>query len=140
MIWQCQDVVANLPCHLSAGFPLIFEGRRKKIADPWVHCSYFPRRPSSDDIAIERVQFFLGGKSIVVVLTSPSYTVVWDSTTDGSYKLYVVAQDTSGNFENSWVNVTVKNDNKGKNSLLGILPGWYEVGDGGRNTDRAALF
>ena len=66
---------------------------------------------ASDDVAVANVQFFLAGKKIGSAVASPPYATVWDSMTvaDGSYTLYVVAQDTSGNSENSWVHVTVKN-------------------------------
>ena len=64
-----------------------------------------------DDVAVADVQFFLSGKKIGSIVASRPYTTVWDSTTvpDGFYTLYVVARDTAGNFENSWVHVTVKN-------------------------------
>jgi hypothetical protein len=54
---------------------------------------------ASDDVAVANVQFFLAGKKIGSAVTSPPYATVWDSMTvaDGSYTLYVVAQDTSGN-------------------------------------------
>ena len=66
---------------------------------------------ASDDVAVANVRFFLAGKKIGSTVTSPPYATVWDSTTvaDGFYALIVVAQDTSGNTENSWVLVTVKN-------------------------------
>ena len=66
---------------------------------------------ASDNVAVANVQFFLDGKNIGSAVTSPPYTTVWDSATvaDGSYALIVVARDTSGNSDNSWVRVTVKN-------------------------------
>jgi hypothetical protein len=64
-----------------------------------------------DDVGVANVRFFLAGKKIGSAVTAPPYATVWDSTTvaDGFYTLTVVAQDTSGNTENSWIHVTVKN-------------------------------
>lgn len=66
---------------------------------------------ASDDVAVANVRFFLAGKKIGSTLRSPPYATAWDSTTvaDGLYTLIVVAQDTSGNSENFWVHVRVKN-------------------------------
>ena len=66
---------------------------------------------ASDDVAVANVRFFLAGKKIGSTLRSPPYATAWDSTTvaDGLYALIVVAQDTSGNSENFWVHVRVKN-------------------------------
>jgi hypothetical protein len=66
---------------------------------------------ASDDIAVENVRYFLTGTKIGLTVTSPPYETTWDSTTvrDGLYTIVVVAQDTSGNSENSWVHVIVKN-------------------------------
>jgi hypothetical protein len=66
---------------------------------------------ASDDIAVANVRYFLAGKKIGLTVTSPPYETTWDCTTvtDGLYTIVVVAQDTSGNSDNSWVHVTVKN-------------------------------
>ena len=66
---------------------------------------------ASDDVAVANVRFFLAGKKISTALTSRRYATVWDSTTvaDGFYTLTAVAQDISGNSENSWIHVNVKN-------------------------------
>jgi hypothetical protein len=66
---------------------------------------------ASDDVAVATVQFIVGGKNIGAAVTSPPYATVWDSTrvSDGSYTLYAVARDTSGNYKTSSVHVTVKN-------------------------------
>jgi hypothetical protein len=66
---------------------------------------------ASDDVAVANVQFIISGKNIGSAVTSPPYATVWDSTrvADGSYTLYAVARDTSGNYRTSSVRVTVKN-------------------------------
>jgi hypothetical protein len=66
---------------------------------------------ASDDVALAKVQFIIGGKNIGSAVASPPYATVWDSTgvADGSYTLYAVAQDTSGNYKTSSVRVIVKN-------------------------------
>jgi hypothetical protein len=66
---------------------------------------------ASDNVALAKVQFIISGKNIGSAVTSPPYATVWDSTrvADGSYTLYAVAQDTSGNYRTSSVRVTVKN-------------------------------
>jgi hypothetical protein len=66
---------------------------------------------ASDNVAVANVQFISSGKTIGSAVTSPPYATVWDSTrvADGSYTLYAVAQDTSGNYRTSSVRVTVKN-------------------------------
>jgi hypothetical protein len=67
---------------------------------------------ASDDVAVASVQFIVGGKNIGSAVTSPPYATVWDSTrlADGSYTLYAVARDTSGNYGTSSIHVTVKNN------------------------------
>lgn len=76
------------------------------------------RAIASDNVAVANVRFFVKGEKIGTAAeeigsaaVSPPYETSWDSTTvaDGSYTLYVVARDTSGNSESSWVRVTVKN-------------------------------
>jgi hypothetical protein len=66
---------------------------------------------ASDDVAVANVQFIVAGKNVGSAVLSPPYAAVWDSTTvpDGSYRLYAVAQDTSGNLASASVHVTVKN-------------------------------
>jgi hypothetical protein len=66
---------------------------------------------ASDNVAVANVQFIIGGDNVGSAVTSPPYATVWDSTRvgDGSYTLYAVAQDTSGNYMTSSVRVTVKN-------------------------------
>ena len=66
---------------------------------------------ASDNVAVANVQFIIGGKNVGSAPTSPPYATVWDSTTvtDGSYTLYAVAQDTSGNYNTSSIRITVKN-------------------------------
>ena len=66
---------------------------------------------ASDDVAVANVQFVMGGTNIGSAIKSPPYATVWDSTgvADGSYTLYAVAQDTSGNYKTSSIHVTVKN-------------------------------
>jgi hypothetical protein len=67
---------------------------------------------------VANVQFIVAGNDIAPlqrnvgpVLMSPPYTTVWDSTTvaDGSYALYAVAQDTSGNYGTSSIHIIVNN-------------------------------
>jgi Bacterial Ig domain len=76
------------------------------------------RATASDNVAVANVRFFVKGEKIGKAaeeigsaLVSPPYQTSWDSTrvADGSYKFYVVARDTSGNSESSWVRVMVKN-------------------------------
>jgi hypothetical protein len=66
---------------------------------------------ASDNVAVANVQFIVGGKKVVSKVTSSPYSAVWDSTTvtDGSYTLYAVAQDTSGNYRTCSVYIIVKN-------------------------------
>jgi hypothetical protein len=66
---------------------------------------------ASDNVAVANVQFIVAGKNAGSVVTSPPYATVWDSTTvpDGSYTLYAVAQDTSGNYNTSSVRISVRN-------------------------------
>jgi hypothetical protein len=66
---------------------------------------------ASDNVAVANVQFIIAGKNVGPALLSPPYTTVWDSTTvaDGSYTLYAVALDTSGNYGKSSIHVIVKN-------------------------------
>ena len=73
--------------------------------------SFILAAAATDDVAVANVQFIINGKSIGSAFTSPPYATLWDSATvtDGSYTLYAVARDTSGNYMTSAVNVTVKN-------------------------------
>jgi hypothetical protein len=74
---------------------------------------------ASDDVGVANVQFIVTGKNVgsavfsglINAVLSPPYEAVWDITTvpDGSYTLYAVAQDRSGNLTTSSVQVTVKN-------------------------------
>ena len=49
---------------------------------------------------VASVQFKVGTTNIGAAITLPPYTTAWDSTgvTDGTYTLYAVAKDTSGNY------------------------------------------
>ena len=66
---------------------------------------------ASDNVAVAYVQFIVSGKNVSSAVNSPPYATVWDSTAvpDGSYMLYAVAQDTSGNYGTSSVRITVRN-------------------------------
>jgi hypothetical protein len=66
---------------------------------------------ASDNVAVANVQFIVAGKYVGPAVLSPPYTTVWDSTTvaDGSYTVYAVAQDTSGNYGTSSSHIIVKN-------------------------------
>ncbi len=65
---------------------------------------------SESGATIAHVQFEVGTTSIATISSSP-YTTTWNSTgvSDGSYTLYAVAKDTSGNYATSSESITVDN-------------------------------
>jgi len=66
---------------------------------------------ASDNVAVANVQFKVDGSNIGSAITSSPYTTNWNSTgvSDGSHTLYAVAEDTSGNYATSSINVTDDN-------------------------------
>jgi len=66
---------------------------------------------ASDNVAVANVQFKVGTTNIGSAITSSPYTSTWDSTgiSDGTYTLYAVAEDTSGNYATTSESVTVDN-------------------------------
>ncbi len=66
---------------------------------------------ASDNVAVANVQFKVGSANIGSAITSSPYTTIWDSTgvADGTYTLYAVAEDTSGNYATTSESVTVDN-------------------------------
>lgn len=66
---------------------------------------------AEDDVAIKKVEFYLGGTKLATVLTAP-YSISWDTTkvTNGTYVLTSKAYDTMGNSaRSSEVNITISN-------------------------------
>jgi hypothetical protein len=64
---------------------------------------------ASDNVA--NVQFRVDGVAIGSAVTASPYATTWDSAgvVDGSHLLWAVAQDTSGNFATSYINIVVEN-------------------------------
>jgi Big-like domain-containing protein/putative peptidoglycan binding protein len=74
--------------------------------------------------SIASVQFDVGTTSIATISSSP-YTTTWDSAaiTDGTYTLYAVAEDTSGNYATSSESATVENTPVSISSISSGTPG-----------------
>ena len=69
---------------------------------------------ASDNVAVADVQFKAGTTNIGSAILSSPYTTTWNttvgtSTPDGTYTLYAIAADTSGNLATSSISVTVRN-------------------------------
>ena len=66
---------------------------------------------ASDNKAVAQVQFIIHGRNLGSPITATPYTTIWNSTeiADGTYTLYAVAKDTSGNYATSSIRVTVEN-------------------------------
>jgi Bacterial Ig domain len=65
----------------------------------------------SDNVAVANVRFFVDGVVIGSPVTASPYTTTWDCTgmADGPHLLDAVAQDTSGNYATSSINIMVEN-------------------------------
>jgi hypothetical protein len=66
---------------------------------------------ASDNIGVAGVQFQLDGKTIGTEVTTPPYTISWDTTTatNGTHTLTAVARDATGNTASTSEPVTVSN-------------------------------
>jgi len=66
---------------------------------------------STDNVAVTGLQFKLDGVNLGSELTSPPYTIIWDTTsaTNGSHILSAVAHDAAPNYATSTINIIVGN-------------------------------
>jgi hypothetical protein len=60
---------------------------------------------------VANVRFFVDGVAIGSPVTGSPYSTTWDCTgmADGPHRLDAVAQDTSGNYATSSINIMVEN-------------------------------
>jgi hypothetical protein len=78
---------------------------------------------ATDNVGVAGVQFKLDGVSLGVQVTTPPYTVTWDTTTaaSGAHMLSAVARDAAGNTGTSaGATVTVAN---GSTTAAPTVPG-----------------
>ncbi len=88
---------------------------------------------ATDNVAVASVQFQLDGTNLGALLTSPPYTISWNTTTatNGSHTVTAIATDTSGNSATSSpVTVTVSNTSTGP-PTQGLIGYWnFDEGSG----------
>ena len=88
---------------------------------------------ATDNVAVASVQFQLDGMNLGALLTSPPYTISWNTTTatNASHTLTAIATDTSGNAATSAaVTVTVSNASTGP-PTQGLIGYWnFDEGSG----------
>jgi subtilisin family serine protease len=113
------DLVGN--ARTSAGVGVIIDG-----AVPTAHITAPAYNPdaryrgvlqisasASDDVGVERVEFYVGGGQLIGTDSSAPYETSWDSraVADGSYSITCKAYDLAGNVNSSYCGIVVKTDN-----------------------------